>query len=172
MSPAVLQWSKDNAPEGLQIYYNAAITIPYIRKHIDRVFPQINKDRCWWMKQLRWDMQKKFVRDNRLDVCFWGRRSQDKNMCYKNGSKSYYDDKIGAMHSNIIAEWKHEDVIAVIHYFLGDNFPFYYDHAGYNGGMPEHGFWFEKHSYTDAVSYWPELKSHIDNNFPELISHN
>lgn len=170
MSPSVLKWNEENAPKGLEISFNEKLTKQYIKEHIDKVFPTTNRDRCWWYKQLRWDAQKKFVKKHSLEICFWGRRSQDNNMCYRNGSKHYYDEKIGCIHSNIIADWKHEDVIAAIHYYLNDKYPAYYDVRDCKNGMPEHLFWFERHSWADVINFYPDLEPTLRKEFPMLVT--
>lgn len=61
-----------------------------------------------------------------MEVICLGRRTQDGNYTGGKG-QNCYTDRNGVTRLSPIANWKHEEVLAVIHYFMGRNMPPIYD---------------------------------------------
>lgn len=145
--PKVMQWCRENAPAGLQWIDNPRFTIDYYKKHEDMLFVTDNQKRNnLYAKCIRkgWQL---FYEKNKLDILCLGKRVQDGNSCGKNGQ---YVDANGLDIFCPIYDWKHEDVMAVNHYFNGGRLPYtYFKYHGFRHGVG--------HSWGILEDGWDEL---------------
>lgn len=159
-SPIFLQWILDNKPKECYIYSDETITKEFLLAHTDRFFQQNSP--AWWYKYVPWnglrDLQKRY----NLDVLFLGRRTNDNNY----GEKAYRSKLVDCLQVSPIVDWRHEDVLACVHYFKNDNLPPLYSQPCL--GMPEPVFWFEtKGGWPEVKELYPELLPSIARYFPE-----
>ncbi len=122
--PAFLRWVEDNKPEGLQILSNDSLTLEWLDRHPDMLFPRQSSKAARWFSLIQHRAQAQFFKEHDLDMLILGRRLQDGNHC---GEGFIYTDAKGVTRYSPIAGWKHEEVLAVIHYFMNDNLPPIYE---------------------------------------------
>ena len=134
--PAFMKWVMENKPEKLVIVDNRKLDLEWLAKHEDMLFPTEAATAAKWFKLIQHKAQEIYFKDNRLDMILLGRRVQDGNFCGKDGM---YTNGKGITRFSPIADWKHEQVMAVIHYFMNDNYPPIYDWD--NGFVVGTGVW-------------------------------
>lgn len=125
--PDVLKWLKTNIPTGIEVYDYKLYDIKFLSNHLELLFPYPSKNK--WAQLVQIDAQDKYCKANNIEVILLGRRTLDGNCCGK-GRKMF--KKNGYTVYNPIAEWTHEQVLGVIHYFLNRNIlPTYYYRDGF-----------------------------------------
>lgn len=120
--PGFVDWCKAHAPKGLTIIDNPKLNIEWVAKHPEMLFPQQSKYAAQWFHHLQHRGQAIYFKEQHLDVIILGRRLQDGNYTGGKGQNIYTDAK-GVTRLSPIAHWKHEEVLAVIHYFLHRQIP-------------------------------------------------
>ena len=120
--PGFVEWCKAHAPKGLTIVDNPKLDIKYVADHPEMLFPVNSKYAAQWFHILQHRGQAIYFKEQHLDIICLGRRLQDGNHVGGKGQNIYTDAK-GVTRFSPIAHWKHEDVMAVIHYFLNDQQP-------------------------------------------------
>lgn len=162
-SPKMLEWVKTHQPKGMMFHVSKTLTKKFIKEHADRIFPK--KEGYWWYKFVPWEGQQEFIKFQSLDICFYGRRTQDGNQCKRSGIPYYKKANERCITCNPIADWKHEDVLAVIHYYLADQLPPIYDiPVPY---IPQTGYWYEYAGWNEVAHVFPELMPVLVEHFPE-----
>lgn len=139
--PEFRRWVSHNAPFSLKVYDIRSLSMEWLSDHQDWLFPADAKMSSKWMAKLQYYGQHLFYQNEHLDCIILGRRSQDGNFVGR--GTNMYTTKDGEIHYNPIASWKHEQVMAVIHYFMKDNLPwvFYNSRDGWTKGT---GLWPER----------------------------
>lgn len=122
--PAFLAWVMGHGPAGLRIWDNASLTMEWLARHPDMLFPQKSTQAARWFSLIQHRAQAWFFRELGLDMILLGRRTQDGN---HTGPGGVYTDGKGVTRFSPIMDWKHEEVLAVIHYFMGGELPPIYD---------------------------------------------
>lgn len=122
--PAFLKWVQENKPAGLRIWNNDKLTLGWLANHPEMLFPQKSSQAARWFSIIQHRAQAWFFRELDLDVIILGRRTQDGN---HTGPGGIYTDGKGVTRFSPIMDWKHEEVLAVIHYFMGGSLPPIYD---------------------------------------------
>lgn len=117
--PAFLSWVEQNRPANLRIWNNENLTMQWVAEHPDMLFPQSSQQAARWFSLIQHRAQARFFKERNLDIIALGRRVQDGN--YTGGG--LYTDAKGITRYSPIKDWKHEEILAVIHYFMGDNLP-------------------------------------------------
>lgn len=161
----MMRFVEEHKPSNLEIYTVPEMSADMLRKHRDNLWffnPKANIS--FWYKFVRWNGQAAFEKKHGIECMLFGRRTQDKNFC--GGPNGMYY-KNGTLRFNPIKDWKHEDVMAVIHYFMNDNLPPVYRDPK-NLHMPETLYWYEYKDAKEAVSLFPEKKGRMLEVFPEL----
>lgn len=125
--PAFMNWIQEHKPERLEII-NTGQDIRWLEKHPEMLFPRDSKTAARWFSIVQHKAQAQYYKAHQLDVLILGRRRADGNYCGR-GTNIYTDSK-GITRYNPLAGWKHEDVLAYIHYY-GILMPPIYD--WYNG---------------------------------------
>lgn len=152
--PGFVDWCKAHAPKGLTIVDNLKLDIKYVAEHPDMLFPTNSKYAAQWFHVLQHAGQAKYFKEQHLDVICLGRRLQDGNHVGGKGQNIYTDAK-GVTRFSPIAHWKHEDVMAVIHYFLNRQVPPLYDWK--NGFVVGTGVWPARQWVGTTQNGWQEL---------------
>jgi 3'-phosphoadenosine 5'-phosphosulfate sulfotransferase (PAPS reductase)/FAD synthetase len=152
--PGFVDWCKAHAPKGLTIIDNPKLNIEWVAKHPEMLFPQQSKYAAQWFHHLQHRGQAIYFKEQHLDVIILGRRLQDGNYTGGKGQNIYTDAK-GVTRLSPIAHWKHEEVLAVIHYFLHRQIPPLYGWK--NGWIVGTGVWPARQWVGSAQNGWQEL---------------
>lgn len=152
--PGFVEWCKTHAPKGLTIVDNPSLDIQWVAQHPGFLFPTDSKFAAQWFKRIQHRGQAIYFKENNLDIIILGRRIQDGNYTGGAGQNIYTNSK-GVTRFSPIAHWKHEEVLAVIHYFLGHNLPPIYD--TFNGFIVGTGVWPARQWVGTVQNGWKEL---------------
>ena len=112
--PEFMQWVEDNGPEGLEII-NTGQDLKWLSEHPEMLFPQKSQIAARWFSIVQHRAQAKYYREHSLDMLLLGRRRADGNYCGR-GSDIYTNGK-GVTRYSPLAGWKHEEILAFIHYY-------------------------------------------------------
>lgn len=152
--PGFVDWCKAHAPKGLTIIDNPKLDIGWVAEHPEMLFPQQSKYAAQWFHHLQHRGQAIYFKEQHLDVIILGRRLQDGNYTGGKG-KNIYTDAKGVTRLSPIAHWKHEEVLAVIHYFLNRQIPPLYGWK--NGWIVGTGVWPARQWVGSVQNGWQEL---------------
>lgn len=111
--PAFMAWIEAYKPEKCEII-NTGIGIDWLVKHPDMLFPQNSAKAARWFSIVQHAAQRSYFKDHKLDALILGRRKADGNYVGK-GTNSYTDGH-GVTRYSPLADWRHEDILAYIHY--------------------------------------------------------
>lgn len=128
--PVFLKWIENNKPEGLEIV-NTGQGLEWLAKHSNLLFPQKSSIAAKWYSMVQHTAQKKYYKEKQLDMILLGRRTADGNYTGKNG---FYTNREGITRYSPIYQWKHEAVLAYIHYNNLSLPPIYDWEDGYKQG--------------------------------------
>lgn len=128
--PTFLKWIEKNKPEELTII-DTGQDMKWLNKHLNMLFPQESKVAGKWYSIVQHTAQKKYYKDKNLDMILLGRRTADGNYTGKDG---VYTNKEGITRYSPIYHWKHEAVLAYIHYNKLSLPPIYSWKDGYKQG--------------------------------------
>ncbi|XBX08348.1 phosphoadenosine phosphosulfate reductase family protein [Enterocloster clostridioformis] len=112
--PEFLTWIQEHKPENLEIL-NTGQDMAWLEKHKDMLFPADSKAASRWFSIVQHRAQAKYYKAHDLDLILLGRRRADGNYCGKGGN--IYTDSKGVTRYSPLAGWKHEAVLAYIHYY-------------------------------------------------------
>lgn len=110
--PAFMAWVSDNKPAGCEII-NTGVNIDWLAKNLDMLFPQKSDKAGRWFAIVQHKAQREYFKRHDLDIMLLGRRRADGNYT---GQGNMYTDGKGVTRYSPLAEWKHEHVLAYIHY--------------------------------------------------------
>lgn len=162
--PAFLLWLHRNKPLALEVW-DAAIDASWLREHPEMLFPRNSQNAARWFAMIQHKAQAWFSQKHNLDMICLGRRVQDGN--YVGKRINIYTDKHGVTRFSPISNWKHEEVLAVVHYFMNRNLPPTYDYP--NGWIEGTGVWPSKQTTECVGNVWQELYS-IDKSIVEYAA--
>ncbi len=112
--PAFAAWIEANKPEGCEVI-NTGQDMAWLVKHPEMLFPQDSKAAARWFSIVQHRAQMQYFRDHNLDLIILGRRRADGNFVGR-GTNIYTDGK-GVTRYSPLADWPHEYVLALIHYY-------------------------------------------------------
>ena len=112
--PDFLAWIQENKPENLEII-NTGQDMDWLAKHTEMLFPTDSKAASRWFSIVQHRAQAKYYKAHDLDMILLGRRRADGNYCGK--GENIYTDSKGVTRYSPLAGWKHEAVLAYIHYY-------------------------------------------------------
>ena len=115
-----LPWCREHGPASLEILDYDEVNVGWLAKHPQYIFNQ--RDHSIWSKFCQVRGHDRFCLDNRLDMVILGRRYQDGNYIGPKGSNVVTKGNGVTLYSPI-ADWPHELVLAVIHYFKDRELP-------------------------------------------------
>lgn len=125
-----LEYINTHLPSGIEIV-DKEISFDYLNKHKELIFPQNKKDLAKWYKLVQHNIQNEYFKKNKLDILILGRRLQDGNYVGINGIYTKNNDI--TIYSPIY-DWKHEDILAILHYYKKELPSFYFTDDGFNNG--------------------------------------
>ena len=125
-----MEFLTKNTPVGVKII-EREIKAEFLNKHPELIFPKNKKDLSVWYKIVQHKVQNDYFKENNLNLLILGRRKQDGNYTGENG---VYTKKDGMTIFSPLYDWKHEDILAVIHYFDKILPNFYFKDNGFNEG--------------------------------------
>lgn len=149
--PAFMTWIEEHKPAGVEII-NTGQGIEWLKKHPEMLFPKDSKTAARWFAIVQHKAQAQYHRAHELDVILLGRRRADGNYCGR-GSNIYTDGK-GVTRYSPLASWKHEAVLAYIHYYSVPMPPLYGWSNGYLCGT--HPWPARQHTETEENA-WKEV---------------
>lgn len=112
--PDFLTWIMEHKPENLEVI-NTGQDMIWLEKHKDMLFPADSKAASRWFSIVQHRAQAKYYKAHDLDMILLGRRRADGNYCGKNGN--IYTNGKGITRYSPLAGWKHEEILAYIHYY-------------------------------------------------------
>ncbi len=125
--PAFIDWVRRHKPKNCEII-NTGQDMEWLAKHQDMLFPQNSTKAARWFAIVQHTAQHHYYKDNNLDMILLGRRRTDGNYV---GLDNIYKDRKGIIRYSPLAEWKHEHILAYIHYFKKELPPIYDWKNGY-----------------------------------------
>lgn len=126
--PDFEKWIEENKPHGLSIE-RTKHDLEWLAKHQEALFPPMTYH---WSRFVQIATQMKYHKEAKLDLMILGRRKADGN--YVGKGTNYYTDKDGRTKYNPMSDWKHEHILAYIHYYKLEVPPFYEWENGYKIG--------------------------------------
>ena len=139
--PAFLQWVYQYHPVGMMTINLDWLSLRWLADHPEMLFPSEAKMNSRWMEKLQYAGQREYCQRTGIKFLILGRRSQDGNFVGR-GRSNIYMTKAGETRYNPISHWTHEQVMAVIHYFMHDNLPWV--------------LYGTKDGWTKGTGLWPE----------------
>lgn len=149
--PAFMQWIKENKPQNCTMI-NTGQNLEWLSKHQDMLFPIDSSKAAQWFSIVQHRAQKKYFKDNELSIILLGRRKADGNFVGR--GNNIYTDRNGVTRYSPLSEWKHEDILAYLHY--------------YNMPLPPIYDW--KNGYLCGTHPWParQWTGTIENGWQEV----
>ncbi len=129
--PEFLKWIKVNKPKSCVII-NTGQDIHWLSKNQNMLFPKESGTASKWFSIVQHKAQRKYVKENNIDVLLLGRRKADGNFVGK--GKNIYTNSKGVTRYSPLADWSHEDILAYIYYNKMSLPPIYNWHNGYKCG--------------------------------------
>ena len=121
--PAFMAWVEENKPEGCEVI-NTGQDLEWLSNHPEMLFPQNSTTAAKWFSIVQHKAQREYFKAHDLDIIILGRRRAD-------GRKTnIYTDGKGVTRFSPLADWKHEHILAFIHYHHLPMPPIY----GWNNG--------------------------------------
>lgn len=111
--PAFIDWIKANSPENLEIV-NTGQDLKWLADHQDMLFPQKSDVAANWFAIVQHTAQRQYYQAHKLDMIILGRRRADGNFVGR--GDNIYESK-GVTRYSPLADWKHEYLLAYIHYY-------------------------------------------------------
>jgi len=109
--PAFRAWIEAHRPAECEIV-NVGLGLDWLASHEELLFPDTAAKAARWFSIVQHKAQREYFRHQSLDVILLGRRRADGN--YTGGG--IYTDGKGVTRYSPLADWKHEHVLAYIHY--------------------------------------------------------
>lgn len=110
--PAFLAWATDNMPHGLHVI-RREWNLDWLANHADMLFPSDARTAARWFSGVQHHGQRRYCREQHVDVLLQGRRRADGNYISRDGA-DHYRDRNGFVRWSPLADWTHEQVLAVI----------------------------------------------------------
>lgn len=165
--PEFIKWINDNKPKGLNFVISNH-NFEWLASHNDMLFPQDSKTLAKWYKIVQHDGQKAFARSNEIDIMLLGRRKADGN--YTGRGANHYQKKTETFVRYCpIADWKHEEVMALLSYEGVDMPPIYSYPNGFRNGTHPIGARPNTTSYDQAYSELYSINPRIVEEMAEYI---
>lgn len=111
--PDFMNWVIGNKPSECQVI-NVGLNLDWLSKHQNMLFPQDSTTAGKWFSIVQHKAQKQYFKEQDLDMLLLGRRCADGNYTGKNSN--IYTDRNGITRFSPMADWKHEHIIAFLHY--------------------------------------------------------
>lgn len=158
--PAFTKWVDGHKPEMLEII-NTHQDIEWLAKHENMLFPQDSATAGKWFHAVQHKGQAIYYKQHKLDMILLGRRRADGN--YVGNGTNIYTNNQGVTRFSPIADWRHEDVLAFIHY---NDIPVPPIYGWKNGYLVGTGPWAARQWTGSVENGWEEVYN-ID---PEIVN--
>lgn len=129
--PAFMRWIEANKPEECEII-NTGQGLEWLAAHSFMLFPRESNIAARWFSMVQHTAQRRYVKEHGIDILLLGRRRADGN--YVGNGGNIYSDGKGVTRYSPLADWRHEDVLAYIHYNALELPPIYGWPNGYRCG--------------------------------------
>jgi 3'-phosphoadenosine 5'-phosphosulfate sulfotransferase (PAPS reductase)/FAD synthetase len=150
--PEFLRWVTDNMPSRLEVY-NTGQDLEWLAANLHMLFPPTARIAATWFKIIQHTAQKNYFLNRDVDVLILGRRKQDGNYVGRPGF-NWYEDRNGVVRYSPTADWKHEEILALINYYNLPMAPFYSWPKGYRCGTHS----WPARQYTGSIENgWAEV---------------
>ena len=126
--PEFISWIEQNHPDGLETV-NTGQDMAWLKKHPEMLFPVQSNKAARWFHIVQHRGQEKYFKEHDLDILILGRRKADGN--YVGRGSNIYTNAKGITRYNPLSEWRHEDILAFIHYYNVKMPPIYGWEKGY-----------------------------------------
>lgn len=148
---AFVEWLATNTPEGVSVI-NTGQDLDWLVKYPDMLFPATATLGAAWFSKVQHTAQRKYYKENDLQVILLGRRRSDGNFVGREG-KNNYESK-GIVRYSPLADWTHAEIFAALHHFKLDLPPIYDFPRGFRVGT---GPWAAR-QWCDSVQHgWKEV---------------
>lgn len=127
--PDFLRWTTNNMPARLEVV-STGQDLDWLAAHPEMLFPRTSAIAGRWFKQVQHTGQERYYRRRGLDGLLVGRRKADGNFVGENGIYTSH----GITRYSPIRDWRHEDVLALCHYYAKPMPPCYGWPRGYRVG--------------------------------------
>lgn len=165
--PEFLRWVEGHKPDNLEIV-NTGQDMDWLEKHPDMLFPADSKAASRWFSIVQHRAQAKYYKAHDLDLILLGRRRADGNYC-GNGGNIYTDSK-GVTRYSPLDSWKHEAVLAYLHYYNVSMPPIYGWPNGYLCGThpwpARQWTGSEERGWAEVYQIAPEIVAEASRKFP------
>ncbi|MDD3337189.1 MAG: phosphoadenosine phosphosulfate reductase family protein [Eubacteriales bacterium] len=111
--PAFISWIDENKPTACEII-NTGQDLDWLSRHPDMLFPQSSEVAGQWFHIVQHAAQARYFKAHDLGALILGRRRADGNFVGR-GTNIYTDGR-GVTRFSPLAGWKHEHILAYIHY--------------------------------------------------------
>ncbi|MDU5080248.1 phosphoadenosine phosphosulfate reductase family protein [uncultured Tissierella sp.] len=149
--PAFLDWIDKNKPNGLEII-NTGQDLEWLVKHQNMLFPQDSSKVSRWFSIVQHNAQYQYYKKHDIDILILGRRKADGN--YVGKGTNIYTDRKGVTRYSPLSHWKHEFILAYIHYYKLKVPPIYTWYNGYKCGTHP---WPARQYTGDVNKGWEEI---------------
>ena len=156
---AFLQWVTDHMPPLLEVVCTGQ-DIHWLVRNIGMLFPQDSATAAKWFHIVQHRGQARYFKARKCDMLILGRRKADGN--YVGNGTNIYTSSDGITRFSPLAEWRHEDILAFVHYFDIPLPPFYEWPNGYYCGTHP---WAARQWTNTIQNGWHEVYS-ID---PDIV---
>jgi 3'-phosphoadenosine 5'-phosphosulfate sulfotransferase (PAPS reductase)/FAD synthetase len=119
---AFLAWVTDNMPPLLEVI-STGQDLEWLSKHPAMLFPQDSATAAKWFHIVQHRGQAQYAKRRGIDLLLLGRRKADGN--YVGRNSNIYTDNTGTTRYSPLSDWRHEDILAFIHYHDVPLPPFY-----------------------------------------------
>ncbi len=109
--PAFLRWTTENMPPALEVV-STGQDLAWLAAHPEMLFPKDAATAGKWFKMVQHTGQKRYYQRRDLEIMMVGRRRADGNFVGEGGQYT----SAGVTRYSPIRDWRHEDVLALIHY--------------------------------------------------------
>ena len=111
--PAFFRWAQENRPPGCE-FVNTGQDLDWLAQNLSMLFPRDSATAAKWFSIVQHTGQRRYCKRNRVEVLILGRRRADGNFVGR--GTNHYVDREGFLRYSPLADWKHEHILAYIHY--------------------------------------------------------
>lgn len=129
--PEFMRWIEENKPKCCEII-NTGQDLKWLAAHKWMLFPENSAVAARWFSIVQHAAQRRYFKEHEVNILLLGRRKADGNFVGRGGN--IYTDGNGVVRYSPLAEWRHEEVLAYIHYHRLPLPPIYSWQNGYKCG--------------------------------------
>lgn len=151
--PAMDAWYEINTPPGIETIRQKRHTLKWLQENPSMLFPTNSRDSDRWNSSVWRSAQDQFCAKHGCDMIIVGRRLHDENYCGPKDANGIYTVK-GVTRYLPLLHWKHEEILAYIHYHHMELPPVYYYPNGFKEGTHP---WPSRMAILDREDGWAQL---------------